>query len=290
MWKVPHTVEPLLKQAGKQNQVNHAGLLFFRYLDGKGEPDQRRERAAQLKEVERAQFTLLKPYRERMLRFYSYLPQSGYAVSCRQATLLTRMAVGLGIPSVFENGLCLHHVHGFPYIPGSALKGVAQDWALQELGVTYKELPKYLDKKKRFVPVFGGQFSEAGKPGIKTDSYRGHILFLDALPLAETNLLAVDVMTPHYEDYYRTAGGERPGDWCNPNPIPFLTVREGTPFLFCLAARDVHTADGTIVRAKADVLDDATCWLEGALQVLGVGGKTSVGYGHFAEFQDHPLT
>ncbi len=36
------------------------------------------------------------------------------------------LAVGLGLPSFFENGLTLHHIYGTPYIPGSSVKGLAR--------------------------------------------------------------------------------------------------------------------------------------------------------------------
>jgi len=36
----------------------------------------------------------------------------------------SRLAVGLGIPSFFENGLSFHHTYGVPYVPASSLKGL----------------------------------------------------------------------------------------------------------------------------------------------------------------------
>lgn len=44
-----------------------------------------------------------------------------------------RMVVGLGGPSVLETAMTLHHLYGFPVIPGSALKGLTRARAL--LGV-----------------------------------------------------------------------------------------------------------------------------------------------------------
>ncbi len=37
-----------------------------------------------------------------------------------------RLVIGLGSESVYETGLTLHHIYGFPYIPGSAIKGVTR--------------------------------------------------------------------------------------------------------------------------------------------------------------------
>src|SRR5512145_776298 len=42
-----------------------------------------------------------------------------------QATVLGRVALGLGARGVLESGLRLEHTWGVPVLPGSALKGVA---------------------------------------------------------------------------------------------------------------------------------------------------------------------
>jgi len=38
-------------------------------------------------------------------------------------TTKSRLALGLGLPSFFENGITLHHIYGVPYIPASSFKG-----------------------------------------------------------------------------------------------------------------------------------------------------------------------
>jgi CRISPR-associated protein Cmr6 len=38
-------------------------------------------------------------------------------------TTNSRLALGLGLPSFFENGITLHHIYGVPYIPASSFKG-----------------------------------------------------------------------------------------------------------------------------------------------------------------------
>ena len=44
-----------------------------------------------------------------------------------------RMVVGLGGETVLETDLTLHHLYGFPYIPGSALKGLTRAYAAGEV-------------------------------------------------------------------------------------------------------------------------------------------------------------
>jgi hypothetical protein len=77
-------------------------------------------------------------------------------------------------------------------------------------------------------------------------------------------------MTPHYADYY--GSGDVPGDWLSPVPIPFLSVAAGTAFQFGIAPR---TIDGK------EHLECVAEWLKNALQWLGAGAKTAVGYGRF---------
>ncbi|HSN23592.1 MAG TPA: hypothetical protein VLS45_05410, partial [Methylomicrobium sp.] len=41
----------------------------------------------------------------------------------------TRLLIGRGTPSVFEQGISLHPLFGLPLLPGSAVKGVTAHWA-----------------------------------------------------------------------------------------------------------------------------------------------------------------
>ena len=113
-------------------------------------------------------------------------------------------------------------------------------------------------KAKLFLKVFG-----------LTDQ-RGQVNFYDALPV-EWNY-KVDVMTPHYGDYYMDKKDEKgnpipPADWLEPVPITFLTLNRGTKFRF-----DVRSSESGLVPIAKD-------WLKQAVSDLGVGGKTMTGYG-----------
>ena len=67
------------------------------------------------------------------------LTHKGYKVRTFTGKVAWRLIVGLGLPSPLETGITLHHLYGFPYLPGSAIKGVTRAWKLQgiadELGI-----------------------------------------------------------------------------------------------------------------------------------------------------------
>src|SRR5436305_8238820 len=50
---------------------------------------------------------------------------NGFGAHTRQVRVRGRMAVGLGSESLLETSISLHHAYGVPYIPGSALTGLA---------------------------------------------------------------------------------------------------------------------------------------------------------------------
>src|SRR6266487_1606082 len=62
-----------------------------------------------------------------------------YGTQTREAQVRGRMIVGLGNESVLETSITLHHTYGVPYIPGSALKGLAASYADKRLGNDWKK-------------------------------------------------------------------------------------------------------------------------------------------------------
>jgi|GEM_PF-3365492 len=166
----------------------------------------------------------------------------------------TRVVVGLGAESVLETNIRLHSVHGFPIVPGSALKGLARAAAHLLEGKS--------ETDDTFLDVFGNG-SEA------PEARRGKVIFFDAVPQDPQRLiLDLDVMTPHYSPYYQ--GSEPPADYHNPTPICFLTLAPGVPFLFGVAAAE---------EGQEELAQQAWRWLERGLLELGLGAKTTSGYG-----------
>jgi CRISPR-associated protein Cmr6 len=187
----------------------------------------------------------------------------------------SRLATGLGREHPIENGFAWHPVLGTPYLPGSSVKGLVRAW----LEGDWCDQPV---EPATFHRIFGSDFrKDSDRPhrAPHLQNQAGSVLFFDALPAAPVQLKP-DVMTPHYGDYYagkRDAAGNPtpPADWLSPNPIPFLTVAPGQVFQFALAPRTCSAQD------RADC-EKAMEWLEAALQWLGAGAKTAVGYGRFA--------
>lgn len=107
----------------------------------------------------------------------------------------------------------------------------------------------------------------------------GSLVFYDAVLSGWNNdvrrLFDIDIMNPHYPDYYQSDGRVAPSDDQNPVPIKFLTVSQGLHFAFALGLR----TGSFFHKDWFDILLD---WFKLALQELGVGAKTRSGYGMFA--------
>jgi CRISPR-associated protein Cmr6 len=190
------------------------------------------------------------------------LRQKGYEVFTVELTLRSRLLIGIGEPTVFEVGLLLHPLYGYPYIPGSSLKGITRSWASQ-----YSEIDH-----KTSLEVFGSESKDPRHKG--EENQKGWVTFLDAWPV-DIPKLELDVMTPHYGSYYLGTGPA--GDWIKPVPIPFLVVKPGTKFRFSIAAPEKKDIKASFTSVKQ--------WFIEALK-NGVGAKTSLGYGSFSNVED----
>ncbi len=196
------------------------------------------------------------------------LTQSAYnrwytMMSAMKATLFNtsldwRMVIGLGGESVLETDITLHHLYGIPFIPASALKGLTRAYVTGE--VEENKSDNIDNDNEEIKRIFGSQ------------EHAGTVIFYDAMPLNGMTNFVLDIMNPHYPEYY--AGNKPPTNDQNPIPVTFLTVTN-TTFTFALAPRDAgkeqHVKD----------VEQVKMWLQEALQKYGVGGKTSAGYGYF---------
>lgn len=155
------------------------------------------------------------------------------------------LAIGLGNASAYEVGLTLHHTYGVPYLPASALKGLAYRAALKN-GLAQADLDE----------LFG------------TTKQAGAADFLDGwLKPTRVRTLQLDTITVHHPGYYRD-GSEWPTDFDDPTPVAFLSVPAGLSFEIVIVGR------GDWAKLAADLLR----W---GLEHLGLGGKTNAGYGGF---------
>lgn len=232
-------------------QGTHRGLWLDKYLaEAKREDTEAKGRL--VKEV--AEIAEPQGYGAFFARYLEALEAMG--AETRRATTRSRLVVGLGGEGVLETSLTLHRTYGVPYIPGSALKGLASRYAHLYLeGEAWRRDPR-------------GE-AQAGLFG--TTEEQGAVVFFDALPYPKTWRIHPDLMNPHHADYYG-GGGAPPADWDSPVPVPFLSVK-GT-FLLALAP------------APGVPREEARPWLQAAWRILawalreeGVGAKTASGYG-----------
>lgn len=175
-----------------------------------------------------------------------------FGAKCRRAKVKNRLAINLGSESVLETSIALHRLFGVPFIPGSALKGLVSHFLHQYGGSDWKI------QSENHTIVFGNQENA------------GFITFYDAFYVPESGFnrkpLYSDVMTTHHSDYY---GGSNapPADWDSPNPVPFISATG--EFLIALSG-------------PADWVELTFEILGYALQIEGIGAKTSSGYGRMS--------
>jgi CRISPR-associated protein Cmr6 len=174
---------------------------------------------------------------------------------------------GLGINHPVENGFLWHHTLGVPYIPGSSIKGLLRSWV--------EEWEDREDKKDMLFKWFGSVEKGAVTA---TKSQAGGFVFLDALPVKCPDL-AADILTPHMGGWYNEGSSKPntaetlPADWHDPVPSPFLVVKDAV-FSFGVIP--------TNKEAAKDMAELRQMLLE-ALEWLGIGAKTAVGYGALVE-------
>src|SRR5271157_165048 len=153
------------------------------------------------------------------------------------------LALHLARASALENaGICLHSIHGFAYLPGTGLKGLARAFA----ETVWLPLQDEAEGKNAVLRVFGHAERET--------SASGTIVFHDAWPTSWPRLI-VDLVNNHHKKYYE--GKDAPGDWESPEMAYFLAVDKGQEFSFALGER----SEGT----SAKDLDLAHEWLDGGL-------------------------
>lgn len=199
---------------------------------------------------------------------------------------------------VLENvGICLHRNFSYPYIPGSAVKGVSRH-AAWEMWFAESDKAKKLELAQKIADVFGFPTGDrkpkknaserdyldnylwenaSGKYGTEDSpkSFAGTVAFLNAIPCHPKKIeLDTDICTCHHPDYYKPKGSSHEIAWDDEDPKPqiFPVIQTGAGFCFRLVP----------LNTDAD-LDFAEAMLKNALTINGIGGKTAAGYGWFEE-------
>ena len=234
---------------------------------------------------------LIDSIKEKQEKIIENLRTGNKTVICNELTQTWRMATGLGNASTYNNGFTFHPVFGIPYLGGQQIKGIVRAYLIrkhfyieEEDGkeVKGKDIEKKAMKDELFAYLFGRE-----KVDKDETERKGNLLFLDAFPTNNALKMKADIMNPHYGKYY--SDKEPPGDYLKPNPIFFLSVEKGT-FNFCFwieKEKDVEIENFNDSKLKEGFEDNNSITqfiktiLPEALQELGIGAKTAVGYGRF---------
>ena len=217
------------------------------------------------------------------------LPAKHFLV--REWTTVHPLAIGLGTPSFYENGIQLHHIYGFPYLPASSIKGAMRHWTIY----------RYFDNREEKAvrdPFFRYLFGYNAEEDNKSQGGRAQVIYWDAFPQPPADqqaFLKVDILNTHFSEYY--GGKEAPTDTQDPIPVYFLTVKKNTPFQFILGIRKRPKPKGfvqnypelaaAIIGKKPSLLYIAEYLLRETLQHWGIGAKTALGYGRLQAPQNN---
>ncbi|MGQ9556095.1 MAG: type III-B CRISPR module RAMP protein Cmr6 [Anaerolineae bacterium] len=256
------SAEAWRKHKGKSPQ--NPGLIFDRFVQNWGASrDDKEAKKRAWEEIvataKKADPQLLKAWNARWEQTVRQAQATPFALRTDW-----RFVAGMGRKGPLEVGFTFHR-YGFPILPGSSVKGIARAWATLVEKLNEKDAPD-------FVTIFGRAPEKGEDPQV---AQAGQAVFFDAIP-ATLPTLKLDIMNPHFPDYYQDEKGRTPPtDWQSPVPIYFLTVAPNTEFRFAVGWRGPLDAERSRLRGLAER------WLWNGLTHLGAGAKTSAGYGFF---------
>ena len=207
----------------------------------------------------------LRAVRQRQELLAQALPETSRFVI--EAYSTAPFATGLGLEHPVENGFAFLSPYGLPYLAGSGVKGVLRRAAQELQTMGEADITQLVIKT-----LFGHEEDR--------DARRGALTCWDVFPspAKDKELLVVEIMTPHFTDYFQKKG--TPHDAGKPNPIPFLAVSAGSEFRFIVTCEPALLNDSVPLDNWQHVL---TRILTHAFDWLGFGAKTSVGYGAMTE-------
>jgi CRISPR-associated protein Cmr6 len=187
-----------------------------------------------------------------------------------EATLSSPLLAGLGRWNPTGLGFTLDRFTGCPYVPGSSVKGLLREAAKLAARGEIEELRSDATFwAEQWQPMFGRDPGTIGE-----GPERGLLCVFDAYP-TKWPKLEVDVLTPHQGDYYTGSASSPPADWNDPIPVHFLRLAAGEKLAFWFAPRRGSALSENVVTKIETLLVVALDW-------IGLGGKTSSGYGWFA--------
>ncbi|MDT7888120.1 MAG: type III-B CRISPR module RAMP protein Cmr6 [Desulfurococcales archaeon] len=229
--------------------------------------------------------------------FSDIFAKSGLKLIVRKYKAVHRVIYGAssGIgKNVFEIGLEIDPLYGIPVIRGSGIKGAVRFCAENELKY-HKNMKTNASGKKnanmknpeelgRIISTLFGCSKEDRQRYVScrdsSEESVGAAIFLDAYPIGNPRdqyIVIPDVITPHYmrrgKEILDEAG-------VKPVPVVHISISFGTVFVFPIVIDLLRLkAEKVVSEEKADIL--LGMWLKCALEEIGVGLRTSVGYGVF---------
>lgn len=203
------------------------------------------------------------------------------------ATLAARLMVNMAGGIIENAGISLDRLLGLPFIPGSAVKGIARQQALWDIhdaeNNQKEELLKIAlvafgfgshDICSDFAWAAGENIAKQVSDQICAEEFKGCIAFLPAYPVQNCRVV-VDMVNTHYPKYY-TGRANTAEDTENPILNYFPAVESGAVFQFSVAViRETHLVDAKTFLAQVQK------WTESAVSNKGIGAKTAAGYGWF---------
>lgn len=264
-------------------KCQHPGLLFDRFYlgsvieaDGSKSEEGKSKKEHFQKVIESSNNPKVTDlYKISFHRWKDNLPKSIYKSGTFETT--GRMVVGLGKASVLEIGMHLHHHLGFPYIPGSSLKGICAHYCSKVWGA----------KDTSFKSTMNGDKKSSGSHHqflFGDTTVAGSISFEDAwwVPTAvaqkSQSPFNMDIITPHHEDW-QDKGKAPPTDYDSPTLVSFLSI--SGKFHFCITWQGQDGQNAEEINEINNWMNLAWKLLTEALTEQGVGGKNSSGYGRF---------
>ena len=143
---------------------------------------------------------------------------------------------------------------GIPYIPSSTLRGVARTQAIRE--IMAQQNTDWKNAEKQIAAWFGSVETNNKK------DQAGKVVFLDAYPLGDQNILAVDMANNIWQ-------WDNNSPKYSPNPNPFLSLEKS---MFMIGLRLASNCQ------DKEILEQVKQWLIKGLQA-GVGSQVNTGYG-----------
>jgi len=193
------------------------------------------------------------------------VPETHFILKTRAPGLLLGSGVAheAGIENEFKLGLYFDHTSGWPYVPGSSIKGVLRsafkhpDYISDLTKIPLPDVPT-LEKE-----IFAGIRKDKELAKYERDC------FLDAhITKAPFPFLNDDYITPHKHKDRKLAYLD---PFIDPVPIRFLKIEPGVEFTFSFILNDSGILDFNKVK-KCELFKTI-------LKDLGIGAKTNVGYG-----------